>query len=293
LQVKVETSLQNFKNPPDSPKESGWLGVRFVISLIFLAFFWSCLWLLMHAFTPENPGFQVLPALNEGQVPPDLANAPPELKTIVIDPGHGGEDPGTQGNGMFEREGTLPIAQALAKELRERKYTVVMTRETDTTLSLDDRSKKGNEPATLCFVSIHLNHSDSARTTGIETYYAWPKRLEILKDLAITHPAPTGSKVEDQRGRLLAESIQRATLATTQATDREVRNNPGLRVLNSVRAPSVLVECGFVSNKAETEKLRSADYQATLAKGIANGIESYLQAASADPNYGIVVTTKR
>ncbi len=269
------------------------MGVRFVFSLLFLAFFWFCLWRLMHAFTPENPGFQVLAALNEGQVPPDLANAPAELKTIVIDPGHGGEDPGTQGNGMFEREGTLPIALALAKELRERKYTVVMTRETDTTLSLDDRSKIGNEPGRLCFVSIHLNHSDSSRTTGIETFYAWPKRLEILKDFAASYPAPAGGKVEDHRGRLLAESIQRATVAATQAVDREVQNKTGLRVLNSVRVPSVLVECGFVSNKGETEKLRSAEYQATLAKGIANGIESYLQAASADPNYGIVISTKR
>lgn len=247
----------------------------------------------MHSFTPEAPGFQVLPALNEGQVPPDLAHAPEDLKTIVVDPGHGGDDPGTQGNGLIERDGTLPIAQALAKELRARKYKVVMTREKDATLSLDERARMGNEPGRLCFVSVHLNHADSSRITGIETYYGWPKRPEILKQLAAAHPVPDGGSIEDQRSRLLAEAIHKATLETTQAADREVKNNPNLRVLNSTRVPSVLVECGFVSNKGETEKLKSSDYQEALAKGIANGIESYLNAASADPEYGLVRQSKR
>ena len=293
MQVKVEPPVENFKNHGVPNRKSPWFALRFCLWLLFLSLFWICLWRLMHAFTPESPGFEVLPALNEGQVPPNLSNAPEILKTIVIDAGHGGDDPGTQGNGLFEREGTLPIAQALAKELRERKYTVVMTRETDVTLPLEARSRIGNDGGKLCFVSIHLNHSDSSRTTGIETFYGWPKRIEILKELAISHPAPTGSRVEDQRSRLLAESIHRSVLTTTQANDREVKNNPNLHVLNSVRVPSVLIECGFVSNKGETEKLRSSDYQITLAKGIANGIEAYLQSASADPNYGIVITPQR
>jgi N-acetylmuramoyl-L-alanine amidase len=267
--------------------------IRFVLSLIFLNIFWFCLWQMIHAFTPENPGFQVLPALNEGLVPPNLAPATGSPKTIVIDAGHGGDDPGTQGNGLLERDGTLPIAQALARELREHQYNVVMTRDGDATLPLEARSRIGNEPGRLCFVSIHLNHSDSARTTGIETYYGWPKRMEILKSFALEHPAPEESQVDDQRSRLLAEAIHRATLETTQATDREVRNNPSLHVLNAVGVPSVLIECGFVSNKGETDKLRSADYHRALAKGIAKGIEAFLQDVSSDPNYGIVIQAKR
>ncbi len=227
------------------------------------------------------------PALQEGQVPQDLAHAPEILKTIVIDPGHGGEDPGTQGNGLLEREGTLPIALALAEELRSRKFTVVMTRETDVTLSKEARSRIGNEPGRLCFVSVHLNHADSPRTAGVETYYAWPKRPQILQELMAAHPLPDGQVLEDQRGRLLAEAVHQAALATTQANDREVKNNPNLLVLNSVRVPSILIECGFVSNKAETDKLRTPSYQQDLARGIANGIEAYLTAASADADYGL------
>jgi N-acetylmuramoyl-L-alanine amidase len=291
--VKVRTSLKVFKNSANSPERPDWLATRFVVFLVIFTIFWIFLWRLTHVLTPENPGYQVMAALNEGQVPPDLAHAPDALKTIVIDPGHGGDDPGTKGNGIYEREGTLPIALALAKELRARKFIVVLTRDTDVTLSREARCRMGNEPGRLCFVSIHLNHSDSARTTGIETYFAWPKRLEILKELTAAHPAPDGSTIEDQRGKLLADAIQRSVLDTTQAVDREVKNNPELQVLNSIRVPSVLIECGFVSNKTETEKLTSVDYQNALAKGIANGIETYLTAASQTPDYGIVIQDKR
>lgn len=247
----------------------------------------------MNSFTPENPGFLILPALSEGEKLPPLPGQPAPPKTIVIDPGHGGDDPGTQGNGIYEKDGTLPISKALAKELRDRKYNVIMTREEDITLSREARGRIGNEPGRLCFISIHLNHSDSPKSTGIETFYAWPKRIEVLKELRIRNKANKSDDFEDQRGRLLAEAIHAGVLATTHATDREVKNNPALYVLNSTLVPSVLVECGFVSNKGETDKLRSEEYQTLLAKGIADGLETYLRACEANPNYGIVLQSPK
>jgi N-acetylmuramoyl-L-alanine amidase len=293
LQAKAATSEENFKNPPSPSARNGKFWLRLIGSMLALVGFWACLWRLTHVLTPENPGFVVLPALQEGQILPDGPELDQLLPTIVVDAGHGGDDPGTQGNGMIEREGVLPIAKALAKELRARKHEVLMTRDGNTTLSLEQRSRIGNGPKRICFVSIHLNHSDSPRSAGIETYYGWPKRLEVMKELRTAHKVSAAQDFMDQRSRLLAEAVHRAVLATTQAPDREVRNNPKLLLLNSIRVPTILVECGFVSNKAETEKLREPAYQEQLAKGIANGIETYLEAAAADPNYGIEITTSK
>ena len=193
---------------------------------------------------------------------------------------------------MFERQGTLPIAQALAAELRARHYTVVMTREKDSTLSLEARSKIGNEPGRLCFLSIHLNHADSSTVNGIETYYGWPKRMELMKELHTAYEVGKDQGIQDQRSQWLAEAVHAGVLAATQAADREVKNSPGLLLLNSIRCPTVLIECGFLSNKAETEKLRSPDYQAKLARGIADGVEKYLNAAAGDKMYGIQIQEK-
>ena len=193
---------------------------------------------------------------------------------------------------MFERQGTLPIAQALAAELRARHYTVVMTREKDSTLSLEARSKIGNEPGRLCFLSIHLNHADSSTVNGIETYYGWPKRMEVMKELHKAYEVGRDQGIQDQRSQWLAEAVHAGVLAATQAADREVKNSPGLLLLNSIRCPTVLIECGFLSNKAETEKLRSPDYQAKLARGIADGVEKYLNAAAGDKMYGIQIQEK-
>ena len=261
--------------------------------LIFLGGFWFCLWELMHRQLPENPGFATLPPLNQGPRPVSVMPEAPPPKSIVIDPGHGGEDPGTQGNGMFERQGTLPIGLALARELRNRRYNVVLTRDTDSTLSLESRSKIANEPGRVCFVSIHLNYSDTPKSNGIETYYGWPKRWDVLKDLRQSRKLEPDQDVLDHRSKLLAEAIHRSALASTRATDREVRNNPALLVLNSIRVPSVLVECGFVSNKSEAEKIQTAEYQEKLARGIADGIEQFLNAASSDADYGIEIVNAK
>ena len=257
--------------------------------LTFLGGFWLCLYQWTHHLTPEHLGYTGLSVLNEDQRPESAKTEDPPPKSIVIDPGHGGDDPGTQGNGMFERQGTLPIALALAKELRNRHYNVVMTRDSDTSLSLESRAKIANTPGQVCFISIHLNYSDTPKSNGIETYYGWPKRWDVLKELRQSRKLEPDQEILDHRSKLLAEAVHRSALASTRATDREVRNNPALVVLNSIRVPSVLVECGFVSNKSEAEKIQTTEYQEKLARGISDGIEQYLNAASSDANYGIEI----
>ena len=88
---------------------------------------------------------------------------------------------------------------------------------------------------------------------------------------------------------LLDQSVHSSVLATTHASDREVKNNPNLLLLNSIRVPTILIECGFVSNKAEAEKVQNPEYQEKLAQGIADGIDKYLNAASGAPRYGIQI----
>lgn len=238
--------------------------------------------------TPELPGYQVLPPLSPSQ---PLPQVPSSEKFIVVDAGHGGEDPGTQGNGLIEKNGTLPIAKSLAKELEIKGYKVLMTRSDDSTVSRESRAVLTNSAQRHCFISIHLNHSDSAKSTGIETYYGWPKRFEIVQALRQELKLGKEELLVDDRGRLLAELVQKNVLESSKANDREVRNNPKLLVLNSIAAPSILVECGFVSSKSEKANLTDPDYQQKLGKGIADGIEEFLKLVEANPSYGINISS--
>ncbi|MBP7949838.1 MAG: N-acetylmuramoyl-L-alanine amidase [Verrucomicrobiales bacterium] len=215
-----------------------------------------------------------------------LTSVPTGPLAIVVDPGHGGEDGGTQGHDILEKNGTLEISLTLARELRKRGHVVVMTREIDETVSLSARRDLANAARRHCFVSIHLNHGD-ARASGIETFYGWPKRPELVAALRTQYAVGTDAPFADERGRLLAEAVQKGALAATGAQERDIRNERQILVLNSVHCPSVLVECGFVSNKSEAARLKTEAYRQKLASGIADGIEQFLKESASDPRYGI------
>jgi N-acetylmuramoyl-L-alanine amidase len=205
---------------------------------------------------------------------------------IVIDAGHGGEDGGTQGNGILEKEGALEIALEVAEELKSRGYRVTLTRESDVTLSLDQRAALANAREPLCFISIHLNRSAAPSAQGIEVFYAWPKKPDVLRDLRTELELKPGQSFTDHRGRMLAEMVQNALITRTSAQRREVQNNQ-LVVLNSTRSPAILVECGFVSNEDEAALLQKQSYQRKLARGIADGVAEFACALSADPKTGL------
>ena len=174
---------------------------------------------------------------------------------IVIDAGHGGEDPGANRDDAVEKEITLEVAKMTKTILEESDYKVGMTRDTDRYIELGDRAKFANERKAKVFVSIHCNSSEDYSGKGIETYYTEQKGLE---------------------DEILAEMIQESLIKQTDANDRGIKvANYTVIVRSSM--PAVLVEVGFLTDAEENELLQNEEYQRKLAKGITEGIQNYLQ----------------
>ncbi|AQM60298.1 SH3 domain-containing protein [Clostridium baratii] len=173
---------------------------------------------------------------------------------VFIDPGHGGYDDGSSGNGLLEDELNLQIGLKLQKKLEARGIEVKMSRTTDEYLSLGERAEMANEYGADIFVSNHINSFDQASANGIETYYH--------RDKSSHKP--------------LSDDIQNNAIKQTGAVDRGVKN-ANFAVLRESTMPSSLFEAGFISNKAEASKLGSDAYQDKLATALADGIEKYLK----------------
>jgi N-acetylmuramoyl-L-alanine amidase len=204
---------------------------------------------------------------------------------IVIDPGHGGRDPGKPAGEQLEKTWTLHVSLALAEELRSRGWPVVLTRTSDTTLTLTERSELANREPRRALVSLHFN-SGGSDANGMEVYFAWPKLPETMARLDGELGAPVNASVIDGRGRLLAESLLAAACEATGSRNRGVKNDPELAVLNRTVCPAVLVECGFLTNEQDLRNIQSDAWRRKLVTGLADGLESWLHAASA-PGYGI------
>ena len=173
---------------------------------------------------------------------------------VFIDPGHGGYDDGSSGNGLLEDELNLQIGLKLQKKLEARGIEVKMSRTTDKYLSLGERAEMANEYGADIFVSNHINSFEQASANGIETYYH--------KDKSSHKP--------------LSDDIQNNAIKQTGAVNRGVKNR-NFAVLRESTMPSSLFEAGFISNKAEASKLGSDAYQDKLATALADGIEKYLK----------------
>src|SRR3954470_11428244 len=168
--------------------------------------------------------------------------------TVVVDAGHGGRDNGASRRyGPPEKVVTLDVAQRLNQKLRESQFRTVMTRSSDVFVELDDRVAIGNRQKNSIFVSVHFNDSRSRGIHGYETYYASPY------------------------ARGLAERIQAKLLTMPGAQNRGVKTAQ-FRVLRNAVYPSVLVECGFLSNRSEGSRAGSSSYRDLLADKISEAI---------------------
>lgn len=194
-----------------------------------------------------------------GEMNPTLPKSREEI-LIVLDPGHGGEDEGCSRREVKEKEINLRIAGVVRAKLEELGYRVLLTREGDEGLGLEERVKTANDAGADIFVSIHQNASELSGVEGLETWY-YESELTPEKE---TNPS-----------RRLATLIHKFTLESTGAADRELRTADNLYVTRETSMPSCLVEAGFLSNDGECGKLTDEQYQERIAKGIAAGIELY------------------
>lgn len=220
-----------------------------------------------------------------------------QVKTIVLDPGHGGVDGGTVGVlGTKEKDITLDVVKRLKRRLERRHgYRVLLTREGDTKVSLRDRVAFANERGADLFVSVHVNYLPSEPLNVIETYYFGSQADEASLRLAEKENRDSeysvaefnemlqkiGTAVKLQESKKLAASIQKTLYRNMQRIDRSV-SDWGVKtapfvVLLGVEAPSVLAEIACLSNRAEEEKLNTNEHRELLAMSLEEGIVSYLK----------------
>lgn len=183
-------------------------------------------------------------------------------KTLIIDAGHGGADPGTTKNNIYEKDINLLISKNLEIELVKVGATVIMTRDEDYDLSspnakwrkksdFDNRIKLINNSKANMYLSIHLNYLSDSSYSGAQVFYNNDTNKEIA-------------------------TVIQETLNKELNGDREIKKIPSKTYMYSkLEIPGVLIECGFLSNEAELNKLKTTEYQQKLAKTITNAIINY------------------
>jgi N-acetylmuramoyl-L-alanine amidase len=226
--------------------------------------------------------------------------------TVVIDPGHGGTETGAEGRkgagdkpGLYEKDITLDIARSLQRELLQAQpgINVLLTRDSDAVVALDERTALANQNHADLFLSIHVNSAPRREARGAETYFlSYASKDEDVRTLAAIENNAAGvdkEKLGDapqglelvlwdlaqsqylQESGQLAGSIQKELNEALGARNRGVRQAP-FRVLMGATMPAVLVEVGFISNPAEETSLATAQYRDKIAQALSRAVTAFL-----------------
>lgn len=179
----------------------------------------------------------------------------PVTGVVTVDPGHGGEDPGCGDQGYLEKDIVLNIANRLKEQLESAGVTVIMTRQTDTGVSLDQRAIVANQAGSDLFVSVHCN-SFEGQASGLECYY-----------------------YKAEEGQRLAQAITDAAAGLGVATRQVQKNN--YQVLWDTDMTAVLVETGFLSDPQDRAALLTPEHQDRVARAIAQGVADILRTRQA------------
>jgi N-acetylmuramoyl-L-alanine amidase len=252
----------------------------------------------------SGPGYRrVFHLLEPFRVVIDIAKQPPgtgnkaagrAVNRIVIDPGHGGNDPGAQGaSGLKEKDVTLAVAHKLAPLLARQGVEVALTRDDDRYVTLEERTARANAFGADLFVSIHCNAAENRTRHGVETYVLDTTTSDMAGRVAARENATSTAasnevaqllasmRLADQstRSTRFAELLQRAGVASLGTQYSEVSDGGVHRaafyVLVGARMPAVLFETSYISNALEEQRLGSADYQQRLVDAIANAVKAY------------------
>ena len=195
------------------------------------------------------------------------------MKTIMIDAGHGGTDPGAVNGSHKEKVYTLQIAKRLQTQLEKLGFRVIMTRTGDTYPTLQDRAALCKKYKPDLYLSIHCNSATSKTPAGIETYRAVPVGGTETKGSKVKTEKQSANEYDANSSRLAYE-IQKGMVAATGGTDRGTRHQ-AIYVIGNAVCPAVLVEVGYLSNEAEVKKIASPDYQNKIVSGILAGLAGY------------------
>lgn len=219
------------------------------------------------------------PILNPAAV---KAAAPPALRVIMIDPGHGGQDTGTQNKPLKldEKIFALDVANRLSALLQKQGYRVLMTRTDDRFVPLPQRAEMANKAGADLFVSVHFNAVGGApNVKGSETYVMTPqyqRSTGSAKAEASDKEANPGNS-NDPWNALLGYHMHANVLSKIGSDDRGLKH-ARFAVLRLVKCPAVLVEAGYLSNMDEAKKIAMATYRQDIAVALAAGVRGYAQA---------------
>jgi N-acetylmuramoyl-L-alanine amidase len=254
------------------------------------------------AYELENPSRIVLdlrkaaaPIPGALQTPSGIGRAvdAPGIRTIVIDPGHGGKEVGAVGPaGLLEKDVTLALSKKLAVSLAAKTGArVVLTREDDSLVSLDQRTGIANQYHADLFLSVHMNAAAVKDAKGSETYFLsleasdeLAKKAAETENAAATQPTPTADlnlilwdlahQQYVKESDLFARAIQNELNSATGVENRGVKQAP-FKVLVGATMPAALVEVGFISNPAEETKLQSDEFQTLMVEALTRAVVKY------------------
>jgi len=198
-----------------------------------------------------------------------------KVRTICLDAGHGGRDPGNQASGRQEKDLTMRLAAELRDQLQRAGFKVVFSRTTDKFIELSDRPAIARKRGADLFISLHFNGAGSRAAEGSEVFCMTPAGA------ASTNARGEGSGARAYAGNrnnaknlLLAYQIQKSLVRTLSSEDRGVRR-ARFEVLREATMPAVLIEAGFLSHPVEGKKIFTVEYRRQMARAIVTGIQSY------------------
>ncbi len=231
-----------------------------------------------------------VPALRPPSMPGDARDREDDgLRTVMIDPGHGGTDAGSIGpTGLLEKDVTLGVARELSRELQRNGFYVFMTRSADSFVPVARRSEIANVAGADVFVSLQCGAWHSAAAAGFQVHYQAgstkrpsPSTNGLVRETPAAAPATAGhiwdQAHREQTGasRALARRIHGALAATAGSPDRGVVGGE-VNTLKGCSMPAAMVELGYITNHAEEDLLGDPSYQQSLARAIARGIAAFV-----------------
>lgn len=239
-----------------------------------------------------------LPSTFPSSITSSMTNGKAKNKIIVLDAGHGADDVGAVGpNDRYEKVVNLNVTKYVASMLKQKGYTVYLTRSDDTFIKVQDRTVLANEKNADLFISIHTNAVPKEKANqidGIETFFLSPTRNERAKRVAALENKSDIREMSDSSKDVFLESLNRSRITASHKFAIDVQsgilqsvkskykdiNDSGVKegpfwVLVGAQMPSILVELGYITHPIESKRLYEPAYQQLLASGIANGVDSY------------------
>ncbi|MDE7169925.1 MAG: N-acetylmuramoyl-L-alanine amidase [Mucispirillum sp.] len=248
----------------------------------------------------KTPAKDTAPPMNRPKTPDDLpkditlsAALGLKIRTIVVDPGHGGKDPGAVYNNLKEKDIVLEIGKYLYEYLKaDTNLNIHLTRSTDIFIPLEERTAIANKLKADIFVSIHANAAKNKMASGLETFVFNVTNDRAALEVAALENQATTKSISELQGILkdilkyskleesvsLASSVQKRLVKNVNATQKKnlgVKQAP-FYVLVGATMPAILVETGFLSNNDDAAKLKSSAYRKKIAKGIYDAIKEYI-----------------